>query len=417
MTEIEIRPVEGHEIDAYAACQAAAFASRYPADRLESLAQELQLERTIGVFDSSGLVATSASFLSSMTLPGLVRGEVAGVTDVSVSPTHRRRGFLTAMMRRQLDDLHASDETIAVLYASEGAIYGRYGYAPASFAASYVVDKRLCRLLPPGDEQTDSKVGGVAGSVRLLERNQAVEAFPLVFGAYVPTRVGEVDRPEGEWVELLGEVSSPAMGHRFYACYEQGGRIDGYAVYRVAGIDPADHWRRGVFLEELCSLSDVAYRCLWRYVLGIDLTEELLTTGRPVDEPVRFLLEDQRQLRTARWTDRSWVRLVDVKRALALRRYEEQGVLVIEVSDPFCPWNEGRFVLSVDSDGVATVEPGGAEPDIVVPAEVLSSLYLGAVAFDAMAQVGRLHESASGALRRADAMFSARRPPFCMTHF
>jgi predicted acetyltransferase len=152
-------------------------------------------------------------------------------------------------------------------------------------------------------------------------------------------------------------------------------------------------------------------------VLGIDLTEELLTTGRPVDEPVRFLLEDQRQLRTARWTDRSWVRLVDVKRALALRRYEEQGVLVIEVSDPFCPWNEGRFVLSVDSDGVATVEPGGAEPDIVVPAEVLSSLYLGAVAFDAMAQVGRLHESASGALRRADAMFSARRPPFCMTHF
>jgi predicted acetyltransferase len=411
MTELELRPVAAHEIDAYAACQGAAFGSRYPADRLELLAKELDLDRSIGVFDRKELVGTTGSFLSSMTLPGLVRCAVAAVTDISVSPTHRRRGILTSMMRRQLDDARANNEAVAVLYASEGPIYGRYGYGPASFGAHYVVDKRLCRLKAP------ATAGGGGGSVRLVELDQAMEAFPLVFKAYVPTRVGELDRPQGEWVELLGEVSGPAMGQRFYVCYEHQGRIDAYAVYRVAGIDPSDHWRRGVFLEELCALSGAAYSALWSYLLGIDLTEELRTAGRPVDEPVRYMFEDQRQFRTARWGDRSWVRLVEVERALAFRRYEDEGALVIEVEDPFCRWNEGRFMVSADGDGVATVARTDATADVVLGADALGSLYLGAVAFSAMAEVGRLAASSDAALALADAMFGARRPPFCTTHF
>jgi predicted acetyltransferase len=413
MTQFEIRPIEAHEIEAYAACQAAAFGSRYPADRLELLAKELELERTLGVFDSTELIGTSSSFLSAMTLPGLVRSAVAAVTDVSVTPTHRRRGILTAMMRRQLDDMHSNNEAMAVLYSSEGAIYGRYGYGPASFAANYLMDKRLCRL----KDSIATVPGGGDGSVRLIERDQAMEAFPLVFKAYVPTRVGELERPEGEWVEMLGDVSSPAMGHRFYVCYEHGGRIDGYALYRVAGIDPSDHWRRGVYLEEMCSLSSAAYRSLWSYLLGVDLTEELRTTGRPVDEPLRYMLEDQRQLRTARWSDRSWVRLVDLPRALELRRYEDEGGLVFEVSDPFCTWNEGRFAVYADGDGIASVARTKAAADIVLGADVLSSLYFGAVAFSTMAEAGRLDARSEQALQTADLMFAARRPPFCTTHF
>jgi predicted acetyltransferase len=417
MTDFELRSLEAHDIDAYAACQASAFASRYPADKLESLAKELQLDRSLAVFDGAELVATTSSFATPMTLPGLVRSAVAAVTDVSVTPTHRRRGLLTAMMRRQLDDLRANSESIAVLYSSEGTIYGRYGYAPATFGAHYVVDKRLARLLNPGGLPAAAGTERPQGSVRLLEKAQAVEAYPLVHGAYVLTRVGELDRPEGEWAELLGDVTSAAMGNRFYACYEQAGRIDGYAVYRVGAIDPTDHWRRGVFVEELCTLSEVAYTSLWRYLLGIDLTEELRTSGRPIDEPVRYLFEDQRQLRVARWGDRTWARLVEVPRALALRRYDEEGALVIEVEDLFCPWNDGRFALHVDGDGVAVVERVGIAADLVLPVDVLASLYLGAVAFTAMAEVGRVVEQTEGAARRADRMFMSLRPPFCTTHF
>ena len=390
--------------------------SRYPADKLDTLAKELELGRTFAVFDGGELVATTSSYAVPMTLPGLVRCEVAAVTDVSVTPTHTRRGLLTAMMRRQLDEVRSSNESVAVLYSSEGAIYGRYGYGPASFSARYVVDKRLARLVPP--LAPPGPGGETGGSVRLLERAQAKEAFPVVHGDYVPTRAGEIDRPHGEWAEMLGEVTVSGMGHRFYACYEQGGRIDGYAVYRVAGIDPADHWRRAVFLEELCTLSDRAYTALWRYLLGIDLAEELRTDGRPVDEPVRYLFADPRQFRTASLGDRTWTRLVDVPRALALRRYEEEGTLVIELDDPFCPWNKGRFVLHVDGDGVAIVEPvTTAKADLALEVDVLSSLYLGGVPLRAMAEVGRVHELTEGAARRGDHMFASRRPPFCTTRF
>ena len=419
MTDFELRPIGAHEINAFAACQAAAFGGRYTPDKLESLAEELQLDRSIAVFDGGDLVATASSYVVSMTLPGLVRCDVAAVTDVSVAPTHRRRGMLNSMMRRQFDDFRSRNEPVAVLFASEGGIYGRYGYAPATFGARYIVDKRSARLLTPVASPSDSISSRGSGSVRLLERAQAAEAFPAVYAAYVPSRVGEVDRPHGEWTELLGDVSGAGEDarHRFYVCYEQGGRIDGYAVYRVAPMDPTDHWRRAVFLEELCSLSNESYTSLWRYLLGVDLTEELRTRGRPVDEPVRYLLEDQRHLRTTSWGDRTWVRLVDVPCALARRRYEAEGALVIEVDDPFCPWNDGRFRLTTDGEGVATAERVDVAPDLALPVEALGATYLGGVPFVAMAEVGRITEHTEGAARRADRMFCTRRPPFCTTIF
>ena len=257
MTAFELRPIESHEIHAYLACQASAFSGRYTADEIESVAKELPLERSLAVFDGGDLVATTASHRLSMTLPGLVRCDVAAVTDVTVAPTHRRRGLLTSMMRRQLDDLRSVGEAVAALFASEGGIYGRYGYGPATFGARYVVDKRLARpssaSIPAGGSFRDSPA--VPGSVRLLDLDQAAEAFPIVFDAYVPTRAGELDRLQGAWAELLPRAGAAEDArHRFYVCYEEGGRIDGYAIYRVAGTDPDDHHRRAVLLEESCSV-------------------------------------------------------------------------------------------------------------------------------------------------------------------
>ena len=99
MTDFELRPIEIHEINAFASCQAAAFGGRYTPDKLESLAEELQLDRSLAFFDSGDLVATTSSYVVPMTLPGLVRCKVAAVTDVSVAPTHRRRGMLTPARR------------------------------------------------------------------------------------------------------------------------------------------------------------------------------------------------------------------------------------------------------------------------------------------------------------------------------
>src|SRR5207244_5770224 len=64
-----------------------------------------------------------------------------GVTRVGVLSTHRRRGLLTAMMRRQLDDMHERGEPLAALYASEAPIYGRFGYRLATYQAAVEIER------------------------------------------------------------------------------------------------------------------------------------------------------------------------------------------------------------------------------------------------------------------------------------
>src|SRR5260370_29630576 len=64
-----------------------------------------------------------------------------GVISVSGLTTHRRRGLLTAMMRRQLDDMRERGEPLAALYASEAPIYGRFGYGLATYQASVGIER------------------------------------------------------------------------------------------------------------------------------------------------------------------------------------------------------------------------------------------------------------------------------------
>src|SRR5690348_16098260 len=81
-----------------------------------------------------------------LTVPGGSAVPAAGVTMVGVAATHRRRGVLTSMMRRQLDDVRSWGEPLAVLTASEPAIYGRFGYGLATRRLAADIDTARVRL-------------------------------------------------------------------------------------------------------------------------------------------------------------------------------------------------------------------------------------------------------------------------------
>ena len=51
-------------------------------------------------------------------------------------------------MRRQLDEAHERGEVVEVLYASEGGIYGRYGYGLATFGLSIEIETRAIGVRP-----------------------------------------------------------------------------------------------------------------------------------------------------------------------------------------------------------------------------------------------------------------------------
>lgn len=400
-----VRAPEQHELDRFRACVEAGFAVRLPAGKREELVASLDPHRTVAAFDGLQLVGTIAGHAVELTLPGPRVVPALALADVTVWPTHRRRGVLTAMMRASLDAAYGRGEHLAVLGSSQGALYGRFGFGPATRCASYAVERAGATLLAP------IVTPGDAGVV-LLEPHEAAEALPAVFDHARREQPGEIGREAAWWDELLAPPGEADAATRFVAGYEQDGTIDGYAVYEV---QRAAGERREVVLDECVTTTGAAYAALFAYLLSIELTDGLRAGTRPVEEPLCHMLADPRALRTLGTRDGTWLRLVDARSALAARRYAAPGRVVLELADPFCPWNAGRVAVEAGRDGVAEVERTSEDPDLAMDAAVLGALYLGGVRTTTMRSAGRVREHVLGAAARFDALLHCDPVPFCTT--
>jgi predicted acetyltransferase len=384
-------------------------ANTYGDDRSDAeLATEraaIELDRTIAAFDDGTPVAGAAAYTRSLTVPGAVM-PVAGITWVGVAPTHRRRGILTAMMRNQLTDLHQSGrEPIAALRPSEAAIYGRFGYGPATRGARLQCEKRSMHF------RAGTDFG--AGTIRLLGRE---EARPLIEKVYDHARTGTVGRPDRanhSWDSRLFDeppARAGASALRFAVHQEPNGEATGYALYRIKPeLDVFGNNASAVQVVELAAHSRQSYAALWRFLTGIDLVPRIEYEAA-VDEPLPHLLTDPRAVRSTP-VDRLWVRLVDVDRALAGRRYATSLDLVLDVEDSFCPWNTGRYRLQADSAAVAC-ERTHAPADLHLSSTELGAAFLGGTTLASLAAAGLVHELRPGALARATTAFRSAREPF-----
>jgi predicted acetyltransferase len=404
-----MRAIRPDEFEKFAKATEVAFSSHSRAEELEAERLVFEPDRSLAVFDGEAIVATAAALSFRMTLPG---GELptAGVTSVGVLPTHRRRGMLTAMMRRQLDDVRGRSEPLAALFASESVIYGRYGYGIAAPALHLTVDKRRSGFGSP--------VASDAGDVRLIDKDAVPEAFAPVYERVRPEQPGMHDRPSPDaWRHRFSDPEHHRDGGSalFFALFESARGVDGYVAYRFKH-DWADGVPEGlVGVEELVAATSDAYAGLWRFCLDIDLASKLEAWNRPMDEPLLLMMADSRRAR-AHMHDALWVRLVDVAEALAGRRYATEGTLTIEVHDQFCPWNEGRYRLNGGPED-AECRPTNDRPDLELSAADLAAVYLGGVKPSRLARAGRVRELADGALGRADAMLGWDRAPWCPDEF
>jgi len=396
-----LRPISDDEFETWARM----IANTYGEDRrdadLENERSTIELDRTIAAFDGDAPVAGAAIYTRSMTIPGAVQ-PIAGVTWVGVSPTHRRRGILTSMMRKQLTDLHESGgEPIAALNASEATIYDRFGYGIASRAVQFEGEKRSMRF------RSDIDVG--QGTIRLLSR---AEARPLIEKVYDTVRidsVGWLDRPGKFWDARLYDeehVRDGATALRFAVHEEPGGAVTGYAIYRLKGEEDD---KSTVQVKELTATTRQAYAAVWRFLIGIDLFPRISYEG-PIDEPLPHLLLDARAVRST-VSDRLWVRLVDVDRALATRRYATPLDVIFEAEDTFCPWNAGRYRLQADGDSV-TCERTQASADLQLSSTELGAVFLGGTTLASLSAAGRVKELRPGAVASCTVAFRGEREPF-----
>ncbi|AZM62304.1 MULTISPECIES: GNAT family N-acetyltransferase [unclassified Streptomyces] len=358
-----------------------------------------EFDRFLAAWDGGACVGSAGAFSFRLTVPGGASVPAAGVTMVSVAATHRRRGLLTSMMRRQLDDVRSWGEPLAVLTASEPGIYGRFGYGAATFQTDARIDTRRAGLsVPAGTDDV---------RLRYAEPAEVLDACEAVYARLVPGRPGMTARRPG-WERLgLLDPESRRDGGSPLQCVvaERDGGTVGYARFHVvpswgpAGPDGE------VRLSELAALDPAADAALWRFLFDIDLTSTLVARGRPVDDSWQYLVSDIRRCRPT-LRDALYVRLVDVGAALRARTYQAPVDVVLEVADSFCPWNEGRWRLTGDTKG-ASCERTEDAADLAVSVRELGAAYLGGVSLTALAGAGRVRELRSGALAEASLAFGS----------
>ncbi|MEU0893587.1 GNAT family N-acetyltransferase [Streptomyces massasporeus] len=363
-----------------------------------------EFDRSLAVWDGDECVGTAGAFSFRLTVPGGTSLPVAGVTMVSVAATHRRRGLLTSMMRRQLDDVRAWGEPLAVLTASEPAIYGRFGYGNATVSLTAEIDTtRVGLSVPDGTDDV---------RVRYAVPADVLDVCEAVYARLVPARPGMLARQPG-W-ERLGvlDPASEREGASPLQCVlaERDGETVGYARYRVKPEWELSGSNGTVIVEELAGLDPTADAALWRFLFGIDLTSKVTVRGRPVDDAWQYLVTDPRRCHP-RVRDSLYVRTVEVGAALEARTYQTPVDVVFEVEDAFCPWNAGRWRLSGDAKG-AVCERTADAADVALSVRELGAAYLGGVSLAALAAAGRVRELRPGALAEASLGFGVGVPPW-----
>ena len=362
----------------------------------QQLARLIPNERMHAVWDGARVVAGAGSFPFVLSVPG---GGLpcSGTTVVGVSPTHRRRGLLRAMMRAELDEAHGRGEPLAALWASEEPIYGRFGYGPAGFAGEISIQKGHDAFAAPQ---------GRRGAVRLVEPDEALEVFPPLWDALARQRPGMPTRSR-DWWQFRTLVARRSGAANRFALLEVDGAPAAYAIYRH---NP--RWEGGVsagtvLVVEAIGAMPEAVSELWRFLLDIDWVDAISASLLPPDHPLFFLLAEPRRMRYRRG-DGLWVRLIDVGAALAGRSYSVEPDLVFELRDAFCPWNEGRWHLAG-----ASVERTEAPADLALDVAALGSAYLGGLGFAQLAQGGRIDQRTPGAVEHADSVFRHGLQPWC----
>ena len=404
--DVEIRALvdDADEIRSFLECDATAFGAEVKDDDADRLRAFLELDRTRAALEDGRVVGTSAALSWEVTVPGGQRLPSAAVTWVSVRSTHRRRGILRAMMAALLDDAVERGEPLAMLFASESAIYGRFGYGLATSTATYEIARPHAALRTPAPPP---------GRLVALSAADAEPVVRAVFEEHRLAQHGEVARSEGWWRRWFEDRADERGGAsvRYYVAHERApGVWDGYAAYRLGERwdGPPDYT---LHADEVVGLTPDTRMALVAHLLDVDLVSRVRLPFFPVDDPIRWALTDPRRLRVVALDDALWVRVLDVPRALAARTYPVAGRLVLDVEGTVCTLEGGP-------DG-ATCVPGarGGDVDVTLGVAELGALYLGGTAAAPLAASGRLTAASADALTRVTAMFRTDPAPYCRTEF
>jgi len=408
--ELTFRSPRPDELHAFIDPLYLAFGDVASAEQVEAERGVMDFERFIGAFDGREWVATAGGYSMRLTVPG---GEVAtcGISNIGVRPDHRRQGLLRRMMDWLFEDAGRRGEPVAVLIASEAAIYQRFGFGQGSMASSFNFDPTSTTFRRPVDL-------GPGARIKLVDEAEALQVFAGIYDHVRRRTPGALDRIEARWRDWLlvdHEWMRRGEGVKFRALLEVDGEPRGFAIYRIQQGWSATGPSETLSVQEVIALDPDAEQALWQWLLSMDLVRTITGRRAPVPHPLQhMLLEPRRMALTV--NDGLWLRILDLPSALEARGYVGAGSLVIDVTDERFEANAGPWELRV-ADGRAAVSRSDSAPDLELDIAALAAAYLGGFRFVALAAAGQVRECQASVLERADALFTPPRSPWNATPF
>lgn len=406
----EIRRVREDELPAFIESMSAGFLARPDPDKVAAEVKPLwDLERAWAAFEGDRVVGTFRTWATELTVPGGTQLPGAAVTNVTVLPTHRRRGVLRGMVATEHAAIRERGEAVAVLWASEWPIYGRFGYGPGCIDSTWTLDTRATTF------HRDP-----SGVVELAKASEATRDLVMgVYGAWRLGQPGDIRRRDAGWDWDLGlrESAWDSRWKGFIVLHrDESGVVDGYARYRAD-----DKWEQRqphntLTVDELHALNDDAYLALWRFLAEVDWVASVKAERRSPSERLRWYLTNARAAVISEVGESIWVRLFDLPRALEARAYEREGSVVLEVVDGEASGGRTRIALDAGPAG-ATARPTKRSPNLTLDVSALGAAYLGGAPLREAVRASGVDEHRTGALAEATALFRTLDEPWCSTFF
>lgn len=408
MSLITTRPVAPAEFERWARVVADAQGRDHDDFTLQRLRDSISLDRTRGAFDGADPVGGITAVPRDMTLPGGLVEPVVGIANPAVAPTHRRRGVFSQMVRDLFTDMYEHRrESIAVLQSDQAEVYTRFGFGMAMQTA--VLNGRTQFM----GFRTDVDLG--SGRVTLVDLPTAAGLMPRIHERAQLMNVGWVDRGSLQWDRLIADANTSVPGltaTRVAIHWDGEGHPQGYAIYRFeVRTDTTGRPKTRLLVPEVVAIHRASYGNLWRFLLDLDAADSVRAECAP-DEPLQYMVSDPEALD---WTirDSLAVRLVDVPRALAARRYSAPVDVVFEVVDHLCDWNHGRFRLQADERGAMCARSHSDEADLTLSVSTLGAALLGGVSLMSLALAGRVVTRNPLVLQSASIAMRGFREPSC----
>ncbi|WP_125132578.1 GNAT family N-acetyltransferase [Microbacterium sp. 10M-3C3] len=395
---------DGAEFDVFLPAVARGFLDEEPtAEQIAESRAALVNRRLTAVTDPHAAdpgapVATIDAWASEVTVDPERVLPMWAISGVTVAPTHRRRGIAAAMLGGELRTAAAAGFPLAGLTVTEATIYGRWGFSPAVFTADWRIDTRRAAWTGPTP----------TGRLEFVAREQVPERIAALHERVRRAQPGAVPAYPGQWRRVAGLRPGTENALRIRAVVYRDGEVDrGVLVYALAdgGDDYTAHELR---IHALVADGPDAHAALWRFAIEHDLVATVTASLRPVDDPVRWMISDQRAARVS-VTDHGWLRVLDVPAVLAARTYARPLSVVFAVEDPL-GLATGVWRLEAGAAGAAHVAAAVGEPDVRADVGALSSALLGGVRWSALAAAGRVRADAA-VLAALDAAFAAAVTP------